>query len=229
MVKHKHTIEELLNDTCGTCQKGFKTTQGLGAHQTMSKKCSWTVRTLSRPDNKDWPQQDPHEEDADANHNVGEDNELDSLFDFIDFCVPSKHPIDPGGQGNDGGSGSGSGDRDSGNAGPSTTSIPNSRRTALSLDDNDDEQVVDEDEEAGVITDVDSHMHNKWLEGREEAPSAEEEGAEDQSKNAWEPFESEMDWQFASWAIQEGLTLGSIDKALEIPGVSDCSYYTLEQ
>lgn len=41
MVKHKHTIEELLNDTCGTCQKGFKTTQGLGAHQTMSKKCSW--------------------------------------------------------------------------------------------------------------------------------------------------------------------------------------------
>lgn len=129
---------------------------------------------MSRPDNKDWPQQDPHEEDADANHNVGEDNELDSLFDFIDVCVPSKHPIDPGGQGNDGGSGSGSGDRDSGDAGPSTTSIPNSRRTALSLDDNDDERVVDEDEEAGVITDIDSHMHNKWLEGREEAPSGEE-------------------------------------------------------
>ena len=42
----------------------------------------------------------------------------------------------------------------------------------------------------------------------------------EQSENPWEPFESEMDWRFASWAIQEGLTLGSIDRALEIPGVS---------
>lgn len=40
------------------------------------------------------------------------------------------------------------------------------------------------------------------------------------TKNPWEPFETEMDWWFASWAIQEGIKLSSVDSALEIPGVS---------
>lgn len=38
--------------------------------------------------------------------------------------------------------------------------------------------------------------------------------------NSWEPFESEMEWQFASWAIREGIKLSSVDSALNIPGVS---------
>lgn len=38
--------------------------------------------------------------------------------------------------------------------------------------------------------------------------------------NPWEPFESEMEWRFALWAVKEGIKLSSIDNALEIPGVS---------
>ena len=41
MVRRKRTIEELLGDTCGACHETFRTTQGLSAHQTMSKKCAW--------------------------------------------------------------------------------------------------------------------------------------------------------------------------------------------
>ncbi|KAH9918422.1 uncharacterized protein B0H18DRAFT_824378, partial [Fomitopsis serialis] len=33
-------------------------------------------------------------------------------------------------------------------------------------------------------------------------------GDPDPTNIPWEPFESEMDWRFASWAIQEGLTQG---------------------
>ncbi|KAH9910674.1 uncharacterized protein B0H18DRAFT_894788 [Fomitopsis serialis] len=194
MPKRKRTFEELLNDTCGACHQPFKTTQGLCAHQSMSKKCSWykkgklkalTVGTSSPRDNDGHPRHPPdysHEEDEEDDGNgEGEDDELDSLFDFIEVCAPSKRPVDPGGNADAPGPST---------AGPSTASTLNARRTALSLDDDDDERVVDEDEEAGT-------------------------------KNPWAPFESEMDWRFASWAIQEGLTLGSIDRALEIPGFQE--------
>ncbi|KAH9905082.1 uncharacterized protein B0H18DRAFT_1132217 [Fomitopsis serialis] len=234
MPKRKRTFEELLNDTCGACHQPFKTTQGLCAHQSMSKKCSWykkgklkalfavederldddvvvedtrTVGTSSPRDNDGHPRHPPdysHEEDEEDDGNgEGEDDELDSLFDFIEVCAPSKRPVDPGGNADAPGPST---------AGPSTASTPNARRTALSLDDDDDERVVDEDEEAGVVTQVDSQVRRKWLEGREDGRSdgsadadAEEEGADDaeeQTKNPWAPFESEMDWRFASWAIQ---------------------------
>ena len=29
-------------------------------------------------------------------------------------------------------------------------------------------------------------------------------------KSPWGPFQSEMDWLFASWAVQEGIKIGSI-------------------
>lgn len=41
MGKQKRTIEQLLADTCGACNRTFRTTQGLSAHLSMSKACSW--------------------------------------------------------------------------------------------------------------------------------------------------------------------------------------------
>ncbi|KAH9910917.1 uncharacterized protein B0H18DRAFT_962692 [Fomitopsis serialis] len=276
MVKRKRTFDELLGDTCGACHQPFRTTQGLCAHQTMSKKCSWykkgklkeiftvkdhpvaledgvivehTRRTdlSSRPDHSgDESEHVPNpspEEDAneDLEEEEEDDEDLSSLYDFIEVCAPSKPPGDPGGygDGHDGGGGGGHGDgggnTGSAAAGPSTSN--STRRTALSLDDDHDERVVDEDVSAGKVTGVDEEVRRRWLEGREGGRSglasqvvvenagetrAEDatdgEGTAKQPKNPWEPFESEMDWRFASWAIQEGLTQGSIDRALEIPG-----------
>lgn len=41
MTRKKRTVEEMLEDICGACNKPFKTRQGLSAHQSMSKKCAW--------------------------------------------------------------------------------------------------------------------------------------------------------------------------------------------
>ncbi|KAH9913390.1 uncharacterized protein B0H18DRAFT_837744, partial [Fomitopsis serialis] len=174
---------------CGACHETFRTSQGLCAHQTMSKKCSWYKKGKLKeifevqgrqeslndePVANLSPEEDADEDDED------EDDELSSLYDFIDV------------------------------------------RTALSLDDDDDERVVDEDTEAGEVTQVDEDVRRRWLEGKEGRSSSNTEDATNSDgKNPWEPFQSEMDWRFASWAIQEGLTQGSIDRALEIPGFQE--------
>ena len=41
MCRKKHDLEELLAQTCNVCNEWFETMQGLMAHQSMSKKCSW--------------------------------------------------------------------------------------------------------------------------------------------------------------------------------------------
>ncbi|KAH9933849.1 uncharacterized protein B0H18DRAFT_870424 [Fomitopsis serialis] len=209
MVKRKRTFDELLGDTCGACHQPFRTTQGLCAHQTMSKKCSWykkgklkeifTVKdhpvaledgVISEHVPNPSPEEDANE---DLEEEEEDDEDLSSLYDFIEVCAPSKPPGDPGGYG-DG----------------------------------------HDDVSAGKVTGVDEEVRRRWLEGREGGRSVVEnagetraedatdgEGTAKQPKNPWEPFESEMDWRFASWAIQEGLTQGSIDRALEIPGFKE--------
>ena len=41
MYKGKRTLDEVLVLTCGACDEVFDTMQGLMAHQSMSRKCSW--------------------------------------------------------------------------------------------------------------------------------------------------------------------------------------------
>ncbi|EPS97086.1 hypothetical protein FOMPIDRAFT_1129215, partial [Fomitopsis schrenkii] len=41
MYKQKRTLDELLGQTCEACDQWFETMQGLMAHQSMSRKCSW--------------------------------------------------------------------------------------------------------------------------------------------------------------------------------------------
>lgn len=40
-------------------------------------------------------------------------------------------------------------------------------------------------------------------------------------ENEWTPFRSKLDWDIAKWAIDEGIGKGSIDRLLQIPGVSE--------
>lgn len=51
-------------------------------------------------------------------------------------------------------------------------------------------------------------------------PGGGREGDDGSPRNPWEPFETETDWRFASWAIQEGIKLSAIESFLKIPGVS---------
>ena len=106
-------------------------------------------------DSTDGPSHPREQEEIQDLEDEDEDSELASLYDFIEVCTPPEPPGDPGGDGNG-----------EDMAGPSTRST-STRRTALSLDDNEDERVVDEDEEAGKVTHVNAEVRRKWLEHRE--------------------------------------------------------------
>lgn len=43
--------------------------------------------------------------------------------------------------------------------------------------------------------------------------------ADELDSKVWQPFESEMDWQVGSWAVNEEVHQGAIDRLLSIPGV----------
>ena len=64
MAKAKRTLDELLGQTCNTCDKWFETMQGLMSHQSMSTKCV-AVRRLHTADGGDgridsWAQNEPY-------------------------------------------------------------------------------------------------------------------------------------------------------------------------
>ncbi|EPS92722.1 hypothetical protein FOMPIDRAFT_1056616, partial [Fomitopsis schrenkii] len=140
-----------------------------------------------------------------------EEDDLSSVYDFIEVCTAGPSRIDP------------------------TPGGSSTQRPPLVLDDDDDEQEEEEDETAGKVLFTDEDVRQKWLESRgvrtrgrhgfgsgnctDEQQAAG--GGGSAAKNPWEPFETEMDWWFASWAIQEGIKLSSIDRALEISGFRD--------
>ena len=41
MAKAKRTLAELLGQTCNACDKWFETMQGVMAHQSTGRKCTW--------------------------------------------------------------------------------------------------------------------------------------------------------------------------------------------
>ncbi|EPS93903.1 hypothetical protein FOMPIDRAFT_60752 [Fomitopsis schrenkii] len=143
------------------------------------------------------PPDPPDSEDEDKQ------DELSSLYDFVEVCVPGPLHQQPNVPGH------------------STRSVP------LILEEDDDEQYMEEDTMAGKILFTNQDMQEKWLRGRgKHVPRAESElqfcfGGDSEpasEPSPWGPFESEMEWCFASWAVKEGIKLSSIDNALEIPG-----------
>ncbi|KAH9913048.1 uncharacterized protein B0H18DRAFT_888958 [Fomitopsis serialis] len=211
MGKRRRSLEEILSTTCAACNRPFDTVQGLSAHQTTSQGCAWykkgklkEVFAFDISDDED--DIGLHELDAQSQRErepQGEDpSDLASLYDFVDVRVPGRE----------------------GTSSKSGTSSAQSRRT---LDDNADPRVEDVDEDAARVIRTDEAVRKSWREQRrkeahrhDDREKTVEQGDRDPS-NPWEPFESEMDWRFASWAIQEGLSRGSVDRALAIPGFKE--------
>ncbi|EPS92513.1 hypothetical protein FOMPIDRAFT_23873, partial [Fomitopsis schrenkii] len=189
---------------CGACNRTFRTTQGLSAHLSMSKACSWYKKGKLKQifDFDEFLEADADEgflleipPDPPDSEDEDEQDELSSLYDFVEVCVPGPSRQQPNVPGR------------------STRSVP------LILEEDDDEQYMEEDATAGKILFTDQDMQEKWLKGRGKRGQGSGGDSEPASEpNPWEPFESEMEWRFASWAVKEGIKLSSIDNALEIPG-----------
>jgi hypothetical protein len=79
------------------------------------------------------------------------------------------------------------------------------------LDDEDDERVVVVEKDAGYVLRKERPPHSKICD---------EEGDIDMVENFFHPFNSELDWQIAQWAIKENPGHKAFDRLLSVPGVS---------
>ncbi|KAH9911408.1 uncharacterized protein B0H18DRAFT_892900 [Fomitopsis serialis] len=221
MGKRRRSLEDVLSTTCAACNEGFDTMQGLSAHQTMSKRCAWykkgKLREIFDFDDFDSSSDDerlevvgrtPINSSVSSDEDPEDQSDIGSTFDFIEVSAPRQQGA-------------------SSVAGPSSRA---SRRNALALDDNEDRRVEDIDMNAATVIRTNEDIRRSWLDQRErerereaQPPDKDQEQTEDEAEtaNPWAPFQSEMDWRFASWAVQEGLSQSSVDRVLEIPGFQE--------
>ena len=120
------------------------------------------------------------------------------------------------------------------------------RRTSVALDDDEDNRVVDVDNDAAREYGEGETMQEAWRKHFTEAKHKDGVGgsagksiahcthlsliafsslsvADSATDRAlWEPFDSEMDCDVASWCIKEGVSEGAVNRLLNIRNVSRC-------
>ena len=79
------------------------------------------------------------------------------------------------------------------------------------LDDDDDERIVVVEKDAGHVCRKEKPPNSKIYD---------KEGDVDMTENPFHPFNSELDWRIAQWAIKEDPGHKAFDRLLSIPGVS---------
>lgn len=111
-------------------------------------------------------------------------------------------------------------------AGPSAG--PSRHAAVLLYDEDDRVEVIHAT--AGQVIRMDASLHERWKKTFEENQDLEEgrlivDSEEEDEPTAFYPFASQLDWQVACWAVQEGIGHGALDRLLAIPGVSLLSRY----
>ncbi|KAH9911752.1 uncharacterized protein B0H18DRAFT_891825 [Fomitopsis serialis] len=206
MGKRRRSLQDLIAQTCEACNGGFDSMQGLMAHQSMSKQCAWykkgKLKAIYVDDSSDESSSSSNEDLDDAEDvllpdvDPGEDDE----FEVLMFAPETAHRNAP---------------TQSASAGESS-SPSHARRTALALDDDEDTRVEEVNEAAGVVLREGETVREEWRRYFEE--QKEKNGKQHKGEfSLWDPFDSELDWQLASWLIKEGIGQGAIDRLLKIP------------
>ncbi|KAG1892509.1 hypothetical protein F4604DRAFT_1566002 [Suillus subluteus] len=191
---------------CPACHKRLRTTQGLATHLSTAKSCRWykkgKLRALTLPGefavDEDVLMREVNEPLPDGLEGQMEEEPdqvmedfHDRLFDLIPIGNPSEHPRSPN---------------------PSS---------ALDM------RVEDVHPTAGKVIHMDETVHQIW---RREFGGSDTNGdvvMEDLGEgtsmktNMFAPFESELEWRVACWAIQDGIGHKSFDRLMAIPGVSE--------
>ncbi|EPS99858.1 hypothetical protein FOMPIDRAFT_1123674, partial [Fomitopsis schrenkii] len=90
------------------------------------------------------------------------------------------------------------------------------------LDDDEDMRVEDIDEMAGEVIGSRETVREDWrkhfAQQREEKRLSSKGKVDNPASELWQPFESELDWQVGSWAINEEVHKSAVDHLLSIPG-----------
>src|SRR6266545_2709161 len=105
-------------------------------------------------------------------------------------------------------------------AGPGPQTAANRlRRAALILDDEIDERITITHPNAGVVRRKESPPSFRFEENDEDG-DVEMEGPDQLPLSPFRPFNSELDWKIAQWAIKDGPGQNAFDRFLSVPGVS---------
>lgn len=204
---------------CPVCTRHFKSNQGLNAHLSTAKSCAWwmkgKLRDLGEGYTVERVLREGHTDESDGQFHmpVGEENgELlydieddegtpadlndmdfsdvnlsDDMFHFLNTSPPVNLAM--------------------GEEGPGPSTAANRIQSAILLDDNDDERVVEVEPNAGRIL-------------RKITPIPTAVSSNSNTESPYAPFSSELDWRIAKWAIKDSAGQAAFDRLLAIPGVS---------
>ncbi|TFK59486.1 hypothetical protein BDN72DRAFT_745379, partial [Pluteus cervinus] len=87
-------------------------------------------------------------------------------------------------------------------------------------DDEDDERVVDEHATAGKVLRTDlRYARLQKLSCQDHDGDGDVQMAGDDEDNPHAPFEGDLDWRVAKWAVEDEVRQNSLDRLLSIPGV----------
>ena len=212
---------ELAALQCPACSKFFTTTRGRDSHLSQAKSCKWYCRGKLR--------EIPFHEEPVADLEVS-DTEMDTQQpdegpirwqDDLDYAWEDFNWLDPS---DDQEGGHVAGDEEVGRdefillpqpgPGPQTQEY-RSRRTRITesrvLDDEDDTRVVIEHLTAGSVLSKIRDDDGDIAMG--------EAGSSRSVESPFTPFNAELDWKFAEWAIKESIGHNALDRLLAIPGV----------
>ncbi|KAH9834238.1 uncharacterized protein C8Q71DRAFT_672646, partial [Rhodofomes roseus] len=92
---------------------------------------------------------------------------------------------------------------------------PTAPPQTLSLDDDEDTRIKEEDLLAGKVIRMDARVVETW----KVMFFPDEDEAEGRGEDVWRPFTSELDWRVAMWIVREDVGQNSMNRFLSIPGV----------
>ncbi|KAH9913218.1 uncharacterized protein B0H18DRAFT_888730, partial [Fomitopsis serialis] len=210
MAKKRRCLEDLLAQTCRACDEEFDTMQGLMAHQSASRKCAWYKKGKLKAVFADVAEDEPPDRgegsstgsDSQPGHEDAESSDEEEDLMFVPLPVPSSSGCNP----------------------PCEASSSGSRirQSAIQLDDDEDTRVEDVDKTAGRVVGEGRTMMDAWK--RHFAKQNDQDadcGDREDNRSLWEPFDTEMDWEVASWCVKEGISQGAVDRFLNIPNVRE--------
>lgn len=212
---------ELENRRCPACCCVFGTSQGMVAHLSLARTCSWyhkgkrrqqdardlTSNVAMEVDSPEF-QSDGYEDIfhtiTQPEHNKQDEQSPEEVMDELDDeffqFIPANSAYD--------------GVTNSRTQPSASTSGSSRVHSALVLDDDEDSRIIDIHLTAGQVIHVNEGLKQRWLQTF---------GSEDRSGSSsgdrWKPFASELDWRVACWAVKEGVGYKSLDRLLSIPGV----------
>lgn len=219
---------DLANLQCPACSKFFTTTRGRDSHLLQAKSCKWFCRGKLRKDllidQGDSPAhlEVSNAEDQTELHQGGEEPvewQEDLHYGWDDSNWPD--PSEDEGGGIEEVTAEEELNRDEfcflqAQAGPGPQTQENRTRSRLShsraLDDEDDSRLEVEHPSAGSIL-------SKIRDSEGDITMEDAEAPDEAEASKFAPFNSELDWRIAEWAVKDNIGHNSFDRLLGIPGV----------